>query len=136
MAQYLSLTPRDPIIARDGRPFGVGQGYRMKSVDWPYPSVLAGSLRTLLSDLAGGEFTPERIVALKQVGVAGPLPAVNGELYFPAPKDLIVWESEQKKGGEKEREIMSLRPMQLSPGERICDLPDGLSPVTVTEDFK
>lgn len=108
----------------------------MKSVDWPYPSVLAGSLRTLLSDLAGGEFTPERIVALKQVEVAGPLPSVNGELYFPAPKDLIVWEGEQKKGGEKEREIMSLRPMQLSPGERICDLPDGLPPVTVTEDFK
>jgi CRISPR-associated protein Cmr3 len=40
------ITPLDPVIARDGRPFNAGT--RMKGLDWPYPSVLAGSLRTLL----------------------------------------------------------------------------------------
>ena len=48
---WLSLTPRDPVVARDGRPFS--SGLRMKSLDWLYPSVLAGSLRTLLGGLEG-----------------------------------------------------------------------------------
>ena len=48
MSQYLSLRPRDSIIARDGRPFGVGQGQRMRPLKWLLPTVLAGSLRTLV----------------------------------------------------------------------------------------
>lgn len=48
MITYLKITSHDPIIARDGRPFGLG--IRMKSLDWPYPSVLAGSVRTMLAD--------------------------------------------------------------------------------------
>ena len=62
---YLLLTAHDPIVARDGRPFGVGQGYRMKGLDWPYPSVIAGSLRTALVKASpgrdfGGRHAPGR----------------------------------------------------------------------------
>ena len=42
----LRLTARDPIIARDGRSFGAGQGNRMHGLAWPLPSVVAGSFRT------------------------------------------------------------------------------------------
>ncbi len=134
MTHYLVLTPRDPIIARDGRPFGVGQGHRMKSLDWPYPSVLAGSLRTLMGKLAGDEFTSDTITTLKQIEVAGPLPLVNHQLYFAAPRDLIVWEREG--GIPRKRELMPLRPMLSEKDEKVCDLPDGLRPVLVTEDVK
>ena len=101
---YLTLTPRDPLIARDGRPFSAG--IRMKSLDWFYPSVLAGSLRTLLGQKQGG-FPPQgsdeysRLVqSLKQVECAGPFPCVmrDGkppELYSPRPADFVV----RKKGG-------------------------------------
>jgi hypothetical protein len=44
----LQLTAHDPIIARDGRPFGMGQGNRMRGLSWPLPSVVAGSFRTAL----------------------------------------------------------------------------------------
>ncbi|MDD3622507.1 MAG: type III-B CRISPR module-associated Cmr3 family protein, partial [Methanofollis sp.] len=51
---YLSITPHDPLIARDARPFGLG--INMKSLDWPYPSVLAGSMRTMIGKMNGGSF--------------------------------------------------------------------------------
>lgn len=136
MKQYLTLTPRDPIIARDGRPFGVGQGHRMRSLDWPYPSVLSGSLRTLLGKMAGGSFTPEIVNRLKEIEIAGPFPLANNQVYFPAPKDLVIWEDEQEKGSHRKRKIMPLRPLPLAEGEKVCDLPDGLLPVSVTEDLK
>ncbi|MGH7773909.1 MAG: type III-B CRISPR module-associated Cmr3 family protein [Candidatus Binatia bacterium] len=90
MSVYLTLAPRDPIIARDSRPFGAGQGLRMKSLDWPYPSVLAGSLRTLLGKTKGGIFGENLIRELRKIDIAGPLPFFNDALYFPAPKDFIV----------------------------------------------
>ncbi|MBI1747850.1 MAG: type III-B CRISPR module-associated protein Cmr3 [Acidobacteria bacterium] len=136
MTYYLTLSPRDPIIARDGRPFGVGQGHRMRSVDWPYPSVLAGSLRTLLGKMAGGEFVSNMVHALKEIEVAGPLPLLNNQLYFPAPKDLMLWEAEQAMDPRKKRKVMTLRPMSRGDGQKICDLPDGLFPVGVTQDVK
>lgn len=132
MNYFVTITPRDPLIARDGRPFGVGQGNRMRSLNWPYPSVLAGALRTLLGKINGGNFSLEHINALKRLSVAGPLLQANQELYFPAPADLLVWEDEE----EQQRRLMPLRPMFLAPGEGGCDLPEGLVPVRVTRDVK
>lgn len=34
----LTITPRDPIVARDARP--AGKGNRLRSLDWIHPSVL------------------------------------------------------------------------------------------------
>jgi CRISPR-associated protein Cmr3 len=132
MSVYLTLVPRDPIIARDSRPFGAGQGLRMKSLDWPYPSVLAGSLRSLLgkTESQGSPFSEELIGRLKRMEVAGPLPLVNDELYFPAPKDLMVCKKED--GG---RAMKALRPMHLQNGMG-CNLPDGLIPVEINENAK
>lgn len=133
MSYFLTLTPRDPLIARDGRPFGAGQGHRMRSLNWPHPSVLAGALRTLLGKMNGGDFSSENLLsALKRLRVAGPLLQANQELYFPAPADLIVWEDEKT----QQRTVMPLRPLALGPNETVCDLPEGLVPVHVTRDVK
>ena len=110
---FLMLTPRDPVIARDGRPFGAGQGRRMRSLDWPYPSVLAGSLRTLLGKMAGGDFKPAMIEDLKAISLAGPFPRVDRELYLPRPLDVVVREA----GGT--RECFAARPSPL--GSDGCD---------------
>jgi CRISPR-associated protein Cmr3 len=90
MTSFLSLYPHDPIIARDGRPFGAGQGHRMRSLKWPYPSVLAGSVRTLIGKCAGGTFDAKLVAALKESQVAGPFPLLEGELYFPSPLDFVL----------------------------------------------
>ncbi len=83
----------------------------MKSLDWPYPSVLAGSLRSLLGKQASGDFSTSVVQTLKAIGIAGPLPCLDGELYFPAAKDLLVFEDDAK-----QRQAVPLRPQDLPKG--------------------
>jgi CRISPR-associated protein Cmr3 len=42
----ITIVPHDPVIARDGRPFGFGN--RVHSLEWMYPSVAAGTIRSIL----------------------------------------------------------------------------------------
>ena len=113
---YLSIAPHDPIIARDGRPFGIGQGIRMRSLDWPYPSVLAGSLRTMLGKMNGGfsgEAVDNLLKDLLDIRIAGPLPLKNMQLYLPIPKDILAKEDSNK------LEAIPLRPANLRNGVTI-----------------
>ena len=124
---YLSITPHDPIIARDARPFGFG--LRMKSLDWPYPSVLAGSVRTLLGKMNSRDFDPKTVAALKKVSVSGPFPLYNGQLYLPAPGDILIEEQQNNT-----RRAYPLRPAMLQEGEG-CNLPHkDLLPAMLPED--
>jgi CRISPR-associated protein Cmr3 len=135
---YLKITPRDPIIARDGRPFGFQQGSRMRSADWIYPSVLAGSLRTLLGKTDKNGFSKENIERLKEISVAGPFPMVDNSLYFPAPRDLMVYEEKDGESGKSVRKMAPLRPMNPTEENSAdgCNLPPGLRPVAVPVDEK
>jgi CRISPR-associated protein Cmr3 len=86
----LRIDPHDPIIARDGRPFGAASGNRMKTLSWLYPSVLAGSLRTLAGKRAGLDFDlPNTVELLNAVEVHGPVAAREGKLFMPLPNDLV-----------------------------------------------
>ena len=127
---YLSIAPHDPIIARDGRPFGIGQGIRMRSLDWPYPSVLAGSLRTMLGKMNGGfsgEAVDNLLKDLLDIRIAGPLPLKNMKLYLPIPKDILAKENSNK------LEAIPLRPANLRNGE-VCDFPNSrLLPAMIPE---
>lgn len=130
---FLTIDPHDPVVARDSRPFGFGQGQRMRSLDWLYPSVLAGSFRTLLGKSLGYSFSEDKIRALLDIAILGPLPMVHDTLYFPASSDLVIYQD----AGQNPK-IMPLRPM---PDYKCddnfgCDLNDGLSPVIVSEDVK
>jgi len=130
---YLSITPHDPIIARDGRPFGIGQGIRMRSLDWPYPSVLAGSLRTMLGKMNGGSFNESVVELLKAVQISGPMPLIKGQIYLPAPNDILVNDADDT------RQAYAIRPREMKVDEG-CDLPEGVIPAmlpeSVQDDFK
>lgn len=123
----LQITARDPIVSRDGRPFGsVGgaQGNRMRSVGWPLPSVVAGSLRTALGKRVGREFSQATATELLATSVAGLFPMADGRLYLPAPHDCVVHED---KG--------PLRARPRCKGADGCDWPaPGLRPVMVSLD--
>jgi CRISPR-associated protein Cmr3 len=122
----LELSCHDPIVARDGRPFGGGQN-RMHAVAWPFPSVVAGSVRTAL-----GKADPDRTfddgttpAELLRVAVAGLFPVVEERLYLPAPHDCVVHPTEGP---------LRAVPYPLGEGEG-CDWPaDGLSPVVLPAD--
>ena len=43
------IKPIDPIIARDSRKFGIGN--KMRCLEWLYPSVTTGTIRTLLGKI-------------------------------------------------------------------------------------
>jgi CRISPR-associated protein Cmr3 len=133
MMQVLEIFTRDPVIARDGRPFGATQGHRMKSLDWLYPSVTAGMVRTILGEKNGGNFGPKEIADLKRVAVSGPLPKSGSQLFFPAPLDLAVEQVELNK-----HKAWASRPRVLEKDEG-TDLPSYLAPVllpSTVEDFK
>ncbi|WP_339066381.1 type III-B CRISPR module-associated Cmr3 family protein [Teredinibacter turnerae] len=112
---FVRLTPRDPLIARDGRPFGASSGNRMRSLPWFYPSLFSGSLRSLLGKATGG-FSTETVAALKALEISGPLALLNNTLFFPRPLDARVFES------GAERHCYGLRPGALGAGEGV-DLP-------------
>jgi CRISPR-associated protein Cmr3 len=138
MSTILELTPHDPLIARDGRPFGAGQGNRMRGLPWPLPSVVAGSFRTALVksnpawDFSWQQFKQEDLLNIE---VAGVFPLHDKDLYLPAPND-CAWD-------EKTNQVHRVQPMPLIEGEGV-DFPqgcDGLSPVRLShkqaeDDFK
>lgn len=143
MSDFLQLTPHDPLVARDGRPFGVGQGNRMRGMAWPLPSVVAGSFRTaLVKGSLGLDFSENMPQRLMQIAVAGVFPILmnNGnpqEMYLPAPSDAVAEPSDDGTG------IKAVHPV-IPPKTMVggCDLPrNGLLPVMLSEtqankDFK
>jgi CRISPR-associated protein Cmr3 len=68
------IEPRDPMIVRDGRPFGPDQGTRAETLPFPFPSTIAGGVRTR-SGLKYGVFddSASNIAAVKSVRIRGPL---------------------------------------------------------------
>lgn len=130
MTTALTLTAHDPLVARDGRPFGAGQGTRMKGLPWPYPSVVAGSLRTAFGKAAGIDFDKSAADLLK-VEVAGVFPARDGTLYLPAPADCVV---------HPDNGPLRARPDEPRDDGEGCDFPAaGLRPVVLpaeVNDFK
>jgi len=113
------IEPRDPLIFRDGKPFMPTPGARARSLPFPFPSTLAGAVRTRAGQDDAGRFDRDRITELLQVNVRGPiLAALNpaGEVedwLLPAPADSLVL----KEGGEGEGRRVWLCPVELEPGE-------------------
>lgn len=131
------MSALDPLVARDGRPFGAGQGNRMRVMAWPLPSVFAGSFRSaLVKSNEGLDFTGDRPRELAGIEVAGAFPTSNGMLYFPAPIDAVAEPRSDGKGIERTHRVI---PRETRGG---CDAPeDGLKPVSLSdsqsaEDFK
>lgn len=130
MTRYVVVTPRDPVIVRDGRPFGTGG--RMKPLGWPTPSLVAGSLRTILGlrRNGGGVFDEELVKAVLNLAIRGPLGYADGKLWLPTPRDIICFIKEGK------LDYMTLRPKRMADGE-YCNLPHpSLLPLGVDVDAK
>jgi CRISPR-associated protein Cmr3 len=131
-----TIEPRDPLIARDGRPAGRGGGL-LRTLGFPFPQTLAGAVRTRLA-AGGGAFTlrPAEIEALLAIEVAGPLLAElpaeadtegaggeAGDWFAPAPRDARLTEA-----APGTYALRRLAPRPLAPGEAVDALGD-LQPV-------
>lgn len=123
------IEPRDPLIVRDGRPFGLIPGARASSLPFPFPSTTTGALRTQIGLDNQGVFQKSQAQTLKKVEVRGPLlVALEGEhesvtWYAPAPADAVVLE-----GNAPER----IRRVPLTPLERSLDTESDLTAAHAT----
>lgn len=128
--RHVEITMRDPLIARDGRPFGSGANHRMRPLDWFYPSVAAGSMRTWLGKSLGWGFEADQIQQLLAAQQGGLFPFHDGCLHVPGPRDAVFVDSAQ---------AHRARPAAWRSGEGswpLVELDPVILPDSVTEDFK
>ncbi len=127
----LKITGLDPLLFRDGRPFGAEEGAQSaRSLSLPHPYTLAGFVRTYYGNQAGWEWNKTRAEEARKIEVHSPLLLRNEKIVFPAPADAVLYKDEA--GGIEKR--MSLRPEKNASGG--TDLPEGMIPLSVTQDCK
>lgn len=94
------VEPRDPLIVRDGRPFGPNPGARATSLAFPFPSTTTGGVRTRAGLDTNGFFDVSRIPQVKQIEVRGPLlveldaEAEIAQWLAPVPDDALLLDLE------------------------------------------
>lgn len=101
MERTIQIQPLDPLMIRDGRPFGNTPGARAHTLGTVTPGVVAGTLRTLMqkNNTAGtfGTTTKDaeregKPSTVAKVDIRGPLYMLNDRLFLPMPYDLDLYE--------------------------------------------
>jgi CRISPR-associated protein Cmr3 len=132
------IEPRDPLIVRDGRPFGLIPGARARTLAFPFPSTTTGAMRTRVGQNAQGVFQKARTAAVKKLAVRGPLlVALNAAdevmtWYAPAPADAVImegaWPAQTKSECEAHTRIKRVPLVPLvPPPDAQHNLPKGLA---------
>ncbi|MFQ3591247.1 MAG: type III-B CRISPR module-associated Cmr3 family protein, partial [Chloracidobacterium sp.] len=129
------IEPRDPIIFRDGRPFGAWGGARATSLPFPFPSTIAGGVRTRAFRTAQGVFDPSAFgrtpAEARALSIRGPflveLDASDAiqQWLWPAPLDALVLRGL----AAGDFDVKRLVPLALPPGVTVGLPVDGLCPV-------
>lgn len=131
------IEPRDSLIVRDGRPFGLGAGMRATSLDFPFPSTTTGGVRTRAGLDANGFFNVNSINAVKEISVAGPLLVElnkDGDIcdwLLPAPSDALLMRDEND---DKKADVKRLTPISVSAD--LTNLDNHLLPIGVVASLK
>lgn len=131
------IEPHDSLIVRDGRPFGTNSGSRAKSLDFPFPSTLIGSVRTRVGLVNGGDwsgFSDELIEQIQQIEMRG---AILTEIkddetlgfFSPAPADALYVKPEN----DGDNNLFPLMPLEKG---YISNLQDGLHLLGIREEVK
>nr|WP_255604547.1 type III-B CRISPR module-associated protein Cmr3 [Oscillochloris sp. ZM17-4] len=133
------IEPRDPLIVRDGRPFGPNPGARATTLPFPFPSTVAGALRHKAGLGDDGIFDRSQSGEVLKRTVRGPLlvqlhdddhPEAAGAIadwLIPAPADALLLTPD----GADESMILRrwLAPRLLAGGASTA-MSDGLQPVS------
>ena len=96
------LEPRDSLLVRDARPSTAAGG--LWSLDFPWPSSLAGLVRTRAGTDAAGNFDPQFVKLALEICVRGPLLAelkqhAEPDLFVPAPADCVWYREDNETKG-------------------------------------
>ncbi|MDW8305414.1 MAG: type III-B CRISPR module-associated protein Cmr3 [Acidobacteriota bacterium] len=103
MKETWLIEPRDSLIVRDGKPFGLGAGNRADSIQFPFPSTLIGAIRTRvgLEKIGGdrGKFNGALSDEVqREISIKGPFLVevrdTEVDLLVFSPSDCVVFEVE------------------------------------------
>lgn len=127
MMDVWSIQPRDTVLFRDARPFGAGDSAR--TMPMPWPSTLAGFVRSTLGTNAQGEFE-WTVDHARSIAICGPwiveLDADDQivEHYFPRPADVVLFSDPARPGVLTRRRLAprARRPGEMSDLEGSLDL--------------
>lgn len=117
--------PKAPLVFRNAKPFG--QTAAGETLDFPWPSTIAGALRTAYGESTGMTYETAKD-ALVQTKAAGPLaarwhvPSRQVESLWPRPADALYLGEETPCA-----KVYALQPTSLKSTEG-CGLPQGLWP--------
>jgi CRISPR-associated protein Cmr3 len=118
------IEPRDPLIVRDGRPFGLDPGGHTTSLPFPFPSTIAGGTRARAALSAEGIFdfdSPQQIDDLKKMRIRGPLlvqltddghDIAERKWLVPTPGDVLLLEGKPI-ANDRAVLMQQLLPLQL-----------------------
>ncbi|GAP61724.1 hypothetical protein ARMA_0147 [Ardenticatena maritima] len=134
------VVPHDPLIFRDGKPFTATPGARATSVPFPFPSTLAGAVRTLSGALENGGIFPKKnndalVQKVLAYPVAGPFlfDTRRQQVLFPAPQDALLVKLEPH--DETKAQQVPLHPTTRF-SNVLTNMPDGLQLVAPVETVK
>jgi len=146
--QAVLLRPRDPLVARDARPFTPDPGARAFSLPFPLPRTVAGTLRTHLGNTIQPPVdwdNPDDRARVSRTSILGPLlaarrsrePDPGWTAFVPAPSDVVPLKAD----GDRPPDFMGLRPWEPPgwPSAAGCTWPgeaSGLRPLNVTSEGK
>ncbi len=138
-AREVLLRPRDPIIARDGRPFAATPGAQAISLPWPLPSTTAGALRTQIGNSLAFDWLKDGPDRARGITVHGPLMLARRsgdagwQVYVAAPRDALIVDAAATDAARREHRMSALHPYDADelPAEAGCDLPAGLRPLRI-----
>jgi CRISPR-associated protein Cmr3 len=121
------------VIFRDGRPFSAGLS--ASSLPFPYPSTIAGMMRTML----GAPSNYEDLDVLNCVSQVGPFLVTSGDdgeswqYAFPAPSDAVAYEPAEPQTSGRFN-LKALTPGMLNTDEGVFEAPGHQFPFGATED--
>lgn len=138
-AREVLLRPRDPIIARDGRPFAATPGAQAISLPWPLPSTTAGALRTQIGNSLAFDWLKDGPDRARGIAVHGPLMLARWpddarwQIYVTAPRDALIVDAAATDAATRDHRMSALRPYDADelPDGAGCDLPVGLRPLRI-----
>ncbi len=108
----LLIEPRDPLLARDGRPFKAGQ--RAKTLDFLLPSTVTGAIRTRAGSDTTGQFSSKPTDVLTWDVSGALLYSPDEQTFFvPAPLDALMLD---------EKNLFPLLPINTDALSTICNL--------------
>jgi CRISPR-associated protein Cmr3 len=134
----LLLSPRDPTVVRDARPFSADPGAQAVTLDWPLPQTVAGAMRTHIGNAVGFDWRGDGPARAREIAVHGPFPVARERAadawtaYLPAPRDALTYQDD-----EGSLQVLRLQPDLDGSDGSGCDLPHpALRPLAVAIDAK